>query len=293
MQVSLEQILTRARQQHYAVGAFNVYNLEGALAVLGAAEKLQSPVIVQVLPSALAMGGRPLIALCRAGADAANIPVAVHLDHCSKEQEIVAALDAGIGSVMADGSALSFEENIRFTAKMVALAKKFSAGVEAELGCLTGTEDGLIMGTDREQLTRPDQAAVFIKQTRVSALAVCIGNRHGAYISPPDLEFERLEAIAAKVSIPLVLHGTSGLPDQMIEQAVALGVCKFNVNTEVREAYLGRLEKYFATNSKKEPGSGLLPGTKPELIPLMQTGMDAMKEAVMAKIQLFGSVGRV
>jgi len=290
MQASLNQLLIQARQQHYAVGAFNVYNLEGALAVIGAGEELDSPVMLQVLPSALAIGGRALIALCRAAADAAKIPVAVHLDHCSERKEIFTALDAGVGSIMADGSALSFEANVWFTSKMVELAAKFSADVEAELGCLTGTEDGLILEDDKEQLTRPDQALRFVRQTRVAALAVCIGNRHGAYATPPDLDFERLGAIAAKVSIPLVLHGTSGLPDEMIEQAVALGVCKFNINTEVRTAYLDRLTEYLTNSSKNHPG--FLPGKKPELILLMQKGIGAMKEAVMAKIQLFGSVGK-
>ena len=143
MQTSFEHMLHRARQGGYAVGAFNIYNLEGALAVIQAAEDLNSPVILQVLPSALTVGGTALIALCRAAAAQTSMPVAVHLDHCASRQNILKALEAGVSSVMADGSAMDFEENMRFTASIVQTARHSRAGVEAELGCLAGTEDGI------------------------------------------------------------------------------------------------------------------------------------------------------
>ena len=136
MQVPFEHMLCQARQGGYAVGAFNIYNLEGALAVIQAAKELNSPVIIQVLPSALAVGGGALISLCRAAAEHTPTPVAVHLDHCSSRQTIITAIEYGVGSVMADGSSLTFEDNIRFTASIVQTARRFQAGVEAELGSL-------------------------------------------------------------------------------------------------------------------------------------------------------------
>ncbi len=276
MLTPLSRILATAREKGYAVGAFNVYNLEGATAVIRAACDAKSPVILQVLPSALALGGYPLIALCRAAGQQAKVPVAVHLDHCPDEQVIAESLEAGITSVMADGSRLAFQENLAFTRKMANKAKGFNAEVEAELGCLTGSEDGQTVAAYEEQLTQPDQAALFARESCAAALAVCIGNRHGKYARPPELDFDRLSAIAKKVSIPLVLHGTSGLPDDLVARAIKSGVCKFNVNTEIRTAYINQMKKTLAT-------------AKPELTDIMHQGIQTMQEKVGSQIHRFGS----
>lgn len=282
MLAPLEHMLYRARQGGYAVGAFNIYNLEGALAVIQAAKEMDSPIILQVLPSALAIGGDALIALCRSAADKASTPVAVHLDHCSSRQKIITALEAGVSSVMADGSALDFEDNIGFTTAIVQTASQFSAGVEAELGYLAGTEDGVTVEADQASLTQPDQAVEFVEKTGVAALAVCIGNRHGAYHTPPELDFERLSTLAEALPIPLVLHGTSGLSDDVIVRATRSGVCKFNVNTEIRTAYINKL--------KAMMGFGSCPG--PELVEIMKGCIAAMKIPIKSKIRLFGSAGK-
>jgi len=280
MLVQTRFMLSKATQENYAVGAFNVYNLEGALSVIHAAQELNSPVIIQILPSALALGGTPLISLCLEAGKTASVPVSVHLDHCSKQKEIYMALTAGISSVMADGSMLDYEDNILFTKKIVKMASKCSAGVEGELGRLSGSEDGLSTEETKAKMTQPSQADNFIEQTKVSALAVCIGNIHGKYKTQPRLDFERLKAIAENVSIPLVLHGTSGLPDEMIIKAMKHGVCKFNVNTEVRSTFLRTLSRLFKEDKR------------PELIDVMRDGIDAMKHPIKEKIKLFGSANK-
>jgi tagatose 1,6-diphosphate aldolase GatY/KbaY len=279
MLISTRRLLQEARRGGYAVGAFNVYTLEGVRAVTAAAEALQSPVMLQVLPRALELGGRPLIALCRTACQTADVPMAVHLDHCPSEDIIDRALEAGISSVMADGSHLDFDANIAFTARIAANARRRGCAVEAELGRLSGNEDGLTVAAYEARLTDPDQAAAFVGRTGVDALAVCIGNVHGRYREPPALDFDRLKALRRRLAVPLVLHGTSGLPDAMIKHAIAAGACKFNVNTELREAGLQAAQSYLTASGNKE------------LVDLMATVIHAMQDPVMAKIRLFGSAG--
>jgi tagatose 1,6-diphosphate aldolase GatY/KbaY len=280
MLIDTGELLNHARQNKYAVGGFNIYNLEGGLAVISAAEELDSPVILQILPSALDIGGTGLIAMCLEIAEKSLAPVAVHLDHCSSAERIDMAITAGLTSVMADGSALDYQENIQFTRAVVSKSVLVDGTVEAELGRLSGEEDGLSIADREAQLTDPDQAADFVDKTGISALAVCIGNIHGKYHRPPKLDFSLLAAIAKQVSIPLVLHGTSGLPDAMIEKAIRHGVCKFNVNTEIRSAYLNALAKSFAADAQVE------------LVSLMQESIQAMKEPVQSKLKLFCSVNK-
>jgi len=274
------ELLERAQEGRYAVGAFNVYHLEGVNAVLGAAEVEHSPVILQILLSALEFGGTPLVALCLEGAQQASIPADVHLDHSTSEDIIRHALDAGISSIMADGSHLSYVENVAFTRRMVRLAHDRHAVVEAELGRISGTEDGLTVEDLAARMTDPDQATEFVAETGIDALAVCIGNVHGKYSGEPQLDFERLAAIRVRVSVPLVLHGASGLPESLIRHSIALGVSKFNVNTEVRSACVEAARTHFAQH------------TSTDLLDVMRATSDAMQAIVRKKVRLFGSAGQ-
>jgi tagatose 1,6-diphosphate aldolase GatY/KbaY len=273
-------LLHAASAGGYAIGGFNVYNLEGVRAVVAAAEAERSPAMLQIHPGALAHGGAPLIALCMEAARAAGVPFAVHLDHSGAPDAIRAALDAGVTSVMADGSHLPYEENLAFTAAMAELAHARGAAVEAELGRLAGSEDGLTVPEYQAKLTDPDQAADFVARTGVDTLAVCIGNVHGHYRGAPQLDFARLERLRWTVPIPLVLHGASGLPAPLVRRAIELGVCKLNVNTEVRDAYLDAL------------ADGVSAGERPDLLELMRAATDAMRLVVAAKLRLFGSAGK-
>jgi tagatose 1,6-diphosphate aldolase GatY/KbaY len=280
MLTATTDLLARAAHGGYAVGAFNVYNLEGAQAVVAAAEAVRGPAMLQVHPGALAYGGSGLLALCLAVAEEAVVPMAVHLDHSSEAAAIAAALAGGISSVMADGSHLDYERNVAFTRDMTEAAHAQDVAVEAELGRISGTEDGLTVPEFEARFTDPEQAAAFVAATGVDALAVCIGNVHGKYPRAPRLDMARLQAIREAVSVPLVLHGASGLPEAMTREAIALGITKLNVNTEVRRAFVHALQ------------ARLSQAPLPDLVPLMEESVAAMQDVVAAKIALFGSAGK-
>ncbi len=282
MRVATSELLQAAEAGGYAIGAFNVYNLEGVRAVVGAAEAAHSPALLQLHPGALRHGGGALIAACLAAVAEAAVPMNVHLDHSASPSQIAAGLQAGLTSVMADGSHLPYAENLAFTREMVALARAHGAEVEAELGRISGTEDGLSVAEFEARFTDPEQAAGFVAATGVDALAVCIGNVHGPYPREPELDLQRLSAIRRAVSVPLVLHGASGLPEALVRQAIELGVRKFNVNTELRVAYVAALKARLVEQAEHPPA----------LVDLMEGAVAAMQAVVAAKLRLFGSVGR-
>jgi tagatose 1,6-diphosphate aldolase GatY/KbaY len=280
MLASTRELLETARKNIYAIGAFNVYNLEGVKAVIDAARENRSPAMLQIHPSALKYGRSTLVAMCLEAARSATVPISVHLDHSTKAADIYQALEAGMTSIMADGSHLPYEENLAFTREMTRLAHEYGAVVEAEIGRISGTEDGLTIAEKEAKMTDPDQAVEFVRATGVDSLAVTIGNVHGEYKSPPRLDFDRLARIRELLSIPLVLHGASGLPAEMIGRSIQLGVCKFNVNTEVRQAYLQSLKDEICGRSPKD------------LLDIAGEAIDAMKEVIAEKILLFGSAGK-
>jgi len=274
------ELLETARRHLYAIGAFNVYNLEGVKAVVNAAEISRSPAMLQLHPSALKYGKLPLVTMCLEAAKSAKVPIAVHLDHSTSAADIRLALDAGIRSIMADGSPMSYEQNLEFTKNMTTLSHQFHALVEAEIGRISGTEDGLTIAEKEAKMTDPIQALEFVNYTKVDAIAVTIGNVHGEYKSPPRLDFARLEKIRSLINIPLVLHGASGLPAAMIERSIQLGVCKFNVNTEVRQAYMQALKLEICGDSPKD------------LLEIAGEAIAAMEAVIIEKLRLFGSVGK-
>lgn len=280
MLVSTSELLRSAQSGGYAIGAFNVYNLEGAQAVVAAAESANSPAMLQLHPGSIGPGGRPLIALCLSACDNASVPMSVHLDHSASVESIKEALSGGLTSIMADGSEHEYAQNLRFTREMVALVHGEGGIVEAELGRLTGTEDDLTVPENLAKFTDPAQSIEFVSETGIDALAVCIGNVHGSYRSTPNLDFERLEAIRNSVSVPLVLHGASGLPEDMVKRSIELGIVKFNVNTEVRRAYLDTVKAELTSDSP------------PDLAALMAKAVSAMQATVADKLTLFGSTGK-
>ncbi|WVZ15797.1 hypothetical protein V8G54_013363 [Vigna mungo] len=273
---STKEILNNAEKGGYAVGAFNVYNLEGVEAVVSAAEEEQSPAILQIHPGALKQGGIPLVACCISAAKQASVPITVHFDHGTSKQDLVEALDLGFSSIMVDGSHLSFNENAAFTKFITLLAHSKNMLVEAELGRLSGTEDDLTVEEFEARLT---DASKFIDETGIDALAVCIGNVHGKYpASGPNLRLDllkELHALSLKKGVYLVLHGASGLSKELVKECINLGVRKFNVNTEVRKAYMDSL---------------ITP--KNDLVHVMASAKEAMKAVVAEKMHLFGSAGK-
>jgi len=280
MLTSTKDLLEAAQKNSYAVGAFNMYNLEGAKAVVNAAEAENSPAMLQILPNVLNYGGSPLIAMFLEAADSANVPMSVHLDHCDDRAMIGTALEAGIQSILADGSTLSFQDNLAFTREMTDLAHAKGSTVEAEVGRISGTEDGMTVAEKEAKMTDPDEAKEFVAKSGVDFLAVTIGNVHGKYHGDPQLDFDRLAKIRQQLQIPLVLHGASGLPAAMIQQSIELGVCKFNVNSEVRKTYLQFWREYGQTDSKTD------------LLNCQKAATEAMQEVIAEKMRLFGSAGK-
>ena len=274
MLASTRDIIGMAEEEGIAVGSFNVYNLEGAVAVIRSSEQEKLPVILQIAPVSLESVGSALVALTLAMAEDSTVPTSVHLDHCPQQDQIDRVVSMGLRSVMADGSHLSYEENIDFTFNVVNKMRSFGGFVEGELGRLTGTEDGLTIPEYESLLTDPDQAADYCHKTDIDALAVCVGNIHGKYIQEPKLDFDRLSTIRDSVSVPLVLHGASGLPEWMISRAIDLGVRKFNVNTEVRTAFL-------------ESVSSSIDDKTLDLARLMEISIDSMSQVVTSKIRQF------
>lgn len=274
--VTSKEMLLNAQKGGYAVGAFNVENMEMVKAVIAAAEELRAPVMLQTTPSTVKYGTlETFVGIVRAEALKASVPVALHLDHGSSFELAVRAVKEGYTSIMIDGSGLSFEDNIDVTRRVVAVAAPNNIPVEAELGKVGGKEDDLEAETDTN--TDPAQAAEFVERTGISSLAVAIGTAHGFYVGPPVLDKERLSEIRKVVDIPLVLHGASGLSEEDVADCVKRGICKVNFATELRVAYTDAVKSLL-----KE---------KPETFDpkaFGKSGIPAVKELVMGRMKVCG-----
>lgn len=244
--VTSKKMLEDAQRGGYAVGAFNAENMEMVMAIIDAACELNAPVIIQTTPSTVKYAGLDVyLANVRAVAERASVPIAMHLDHGNSFELAMSALHAGYTSVMIDGSQKPFEENVALTQSVVKVADCMGIPVEGELGTVGGKEDDLEASAG---CTHPEEAAEFAKRTGVSSLAVAIGTAHGVYKSTPKLDVERLKEIRKVVSIPLVLHGASGLTDESIRACIAEGICKVNFATELRIAYTEGVKETIRTD---------------------------------------------
>ena len=234
--VSSKRLLIRAMEKGCSIGAFNVENMEMAQAVVWAAEAMESPVILQTTPSTLKYASPPLFfAMIHALADAASIPVSLHLDHGNSFELACLAVRSGYSSVMIDGSGLPFEQNIGLTRKTVEMCHPMGIPVEAELGKVGGKEDDLVVNSSG--YTDSNDAVCFVKETGADTLAIAIGTAHGVYAGTPKLDLARLSEIRAAVEIPLVLHGASGISDDVLRECIERGISKINFATELRQAY--------------------------------------------------------
>lgn len=246
--VTTTELLKNAQEGHYAIGAFNVENMEMVMAVISAAEELQAPVILQTTPSTIKYAGLDYyLANARVAAERASVPVAMHLDHGSSFDLAMKALRVGYTSIMIDGSHESYEDNIALSKAVVDACSPSQIPVEAELGKVGGKEDDLD-GGEGSAYTDPIEAKVFVERTGVSSLAVAIGTAHGLYKGEPKLDLERLSEIREVVSVPLVLHGGSGIPDETIIESIKRGICKVNYATELRIAYSEGVKKVLNEN---------------------------------------------
>jgi ketose-bisphosphate aldolase len=247
MRRSLADVLNAATG---AVPSFTCYTLEQASGVITAAERLGAPSCLLLAPSAFNGPGGALLASCLvAAADSSPLPIAVQLDHTTDLDLMRAALDLGVTAVMADGSKLPFADNVELVCAASELAARYDASVEAELGHVPGSEDRAI-GAKVGAFTDPDLAARFVELCQPDLMAVAVGNVHGTYPSEPRLDFTTLTRIAERADLALSLHGTSGIPDTQVRQAIRLGVKKFNVNTELRRVYLESAQHLFNVENK-------------------------------------------
>lgn len=279
--VTSKELMLDAQKNHYAIGAFNVENMEMVQAVVAAAEELRSPVILQTTPGTLKYAPPELFyANVATAAKAASVPVVMHLDHGSSFDLALRAFRAGYTSVMIDGSQNAFEENIALTKAVVDACHAGGIPVEAELGKVGGKEDDLD-GGEGNGYTVPEEAAEFVARTGVDFLAVAIGTAHGVYKGIPKLDVERISRIAELVSVPLVLHGTSGVPDDTVKECIARGMCKVNYATDLRIAFTEGVKEYLQKDPKvydpKKYGAA---------------GREKVKQYVMQKIKVCGSDGK-
>lgn len=280
MLVTAKQLMLDAQKGGYAIGAFNVENMEMVQAVVAAAEELKSPVIIQTTPSTLKYASPEMFyANVAAAAKAASVPVVMHLDHGSSFQLAMQAFRAGYTSIMIDGSHSPYEENIAVTKAVVDACHPAGVPVEAELGKVGGKEDDLDGGDGG--YTVPAEAADFVAKTGVDSLAVAIGTAHGVYKGIPKLDVDRLSEIRKVVSIPLVLHGTSGVPDEAVRECIRRGICKVNYATDLRIAFSTGLKAYLA----KDPDA-----FDPKKYNAL--GREKVKEYVMSKMLVCGSNGK-
>ena len=304
MLLTNRDLLAPALKNGYAVGAFNINNLEALLAVTEAATEEKSPAVIALTPGAIKYGGLPYLSnMVKTAAENCPTPLSLHLDHGEEFGTVSKCIAAGFTSVMIDGSHLKFEENIALTKRVVDIAHPRGVTVEAELGRLAGAEEKTVEEKDA-MLTDPDSAKEFVDRTEVDALAVAVGTSHGAYKfkAEPKLDFERLRKIGTKIDLPLVLHGASsvpswiiekankygadlkgakGIPEQHIKKAISLGIAKINIDTDLRLAFTAAIREVLANSPKEYDPRKILGPAK-----------ETMKEVVRSKMHLFESSGK-
>lgn len=280
--VSMTEMLNTAKENKYAVGQFNINNLEYVQAVLQAAEEEKSPLIIGVSEGAAKYCGgfKVVVAMVKSLMEeyGTTVPVAIHLDHGSSFEKCAEAIHAGFTSVMIDGSHLPLEENIALTKKVVELAHIHGVSVEAELGRIGGQEDDLIVEDAEQAYAIPSECDQLVKETKVDCFAPALGSVHGPYKGEPNLGFDRMEEIMHLTKLPLVLHGGTGIPTKDIQRAISLGTAKINVNTENQIAQTKVVREVL--------------NEKPDLYdPRKYLGpsRDAIKETVIGKMRIFGS----
>ncbi len=282
MLVTSKELLLDAQKNAYAVGAFNTNNLEITHAILRAAEAKRAPILVQISAGALKYAGADFLPMIVAkAARLASVPVAIHLDHGPDFKTVLVALRQGFTSIMRDASKLPYDENVAEVRKVVEACHAIGVPVEAEIGKIGGAEEHVVVSEKEATMTDPEEAARFTEDGGFDFLAVAIGNAHGFYKGEPKLDFDRLLAIRDAVPVPLVLHGASGIPDHQITEAVKSGICKINIDTEIRNAFAQTVKQFQAEHPEQiDPRKILGPA------------IDAMQEVVEHKIDIFRSAGR-
>jgi fructose-bisphosphate aldolase, class II len=278
MLMNMKELLDVANQNYFAVPAFNIGTGQILKAVIECCEDRKAPVILAIHPSELEFQGDHFVTSCLTAAHKSKVPMAIHLDHGSKVEQILRAIHLGFTSVMIDASHYSFEENVAITKKVVEIAHPLGISVEGELGTIGTTDNDTEGGTEEIIYTKPDDAVRFVEETGVDTLAIAIGTAHGIYPKDfkPELKLELLSEIKSKVTIPLVLHGGSANPDEEIAESVKRGVNKINISSDIKDAFYQQLRITLGNDKKvREP------------FELYLESIDVMKKVINQKIDLF------
>ncbi len=281
--VTSKEILQRALEDHFAVGAFNANNMEQIQAIVEVAQEERAPVILQVSQGAIRYAGLAFAAgMVKIAASMVDVPVVLHLDHGTSFEQNVLCLREGFTSLMFDGSKLPFEENVAITHRICEIAHIAGIPVEAELGKVLQAADGVTAAEVEAAMTDPDQALEFVQRTGADSLAVAVGSIHGMTGREATLDIDRIERIRRKVNLPLVLHGSSGVKHESVLAAIEHGICKINVATYLNQAFVEAMKDSLAAKPDVvDPRKHLAPAR------------EAVKERVREKIRLFGSNGRI
>jgi len=278
---TMQEVLKRAFEERYGVAAFNIVNDLTMEAALAAAAESRSPLIVQVSVKTVRIWGAKLIQMMFAEmARKVSIPATLHLDHCPDVRVIEECLEVGWNSVLYDGSGLSYDDCLEQTKKVVALARRYGAAVEGEIEPVKGVEDGV--GTDAEvAVFSIDKAIKFVRETGIDTFAPAIGTAHGVYKAEPKINFDRVADLVAAVSIPMVIHGGTGLSDDVFHKLIARGAVKVNISTELKITFADSLRNYLEKNPKQY-----------DPLKLLAANREAIKAMAMRFIKIFGSQGK-
>lgn len=283
MLVSTKELYLNAKNDGYAIGAFNVSSLEATKAVMEAASSLSSPVVIETSENEMNyLEADVIFAIVKTLADKLPIQVGLHLDHGKSIDVVRKAIEAGYTSVHIDGSSLSYEENVQITKSVVDFAHEKGITVEGEMGHVSGSSEshGETVKIDTSLLTDVDEAKRFVAETGIDILAVSIGNIHGIYVNEPALDFDRLAKLS-EIGVPMSLHGGSGIPEDQVKRAISLGITKVNVNTELRIAFSKTIRRELCENTYKNVPYEYLPKV-----------IESVKRVVLDKINMFGSEGK-
>jgi len=280
--VAMRELLIKAKAEKYAVGAFNIVDYATLEAVVDAAEQERSPAIIQTSASSTVKyyGYKALVDMATNAAGKSEMPFALHLDHCKDLEMVFNCIDSGWTSVMYDGSSFAFEVNLENSKKVVEKAHAKGISVEGEIGAVWGVEDDIIVDEHQELLADPDKAAQYAQETGVDAFAPAIGTAHGLYKGEPKLDFERLEEIAGRVKAPIVIHGGTGLSEEVFRKLISYGAAKINISTQLKIGYFDGFNSYIEAGGKTDP------------VKLIKHIRDTEKEVVKRFIRIFGSSGK-
>jgi ketose-bisphosphate aldolase len=281
--VSMTDMLKKARNGKYGVGAFNILDYTSMKAAVHAASELSAPLIIQTSEKTVRFWGfKTIITWINELTSVSEAPVALHLDHCKDIGFIKSCIDAGWSSVMIDASSKPFEENISLSQKVVEIARSSGISVEAELGEIGGVEDDIVVNEEDAHLANPEKAKIFLEKVKVDCFAPAIGTSHGVYKGEPKIAYDKLEEISKNTDIPLALHGGTGLSEDVFKRCITLGCAKINISTQLKYALIDSFINYY--NQKPKEYNPLT---------IFQAQYDALKKATAENIRMFGSDNKV